>query len=60
MVEPKHGVALPDVRPHDLLLRVHSAALNPVDYKIVEGFLGMVEGVLLDAPPARVGECCCC
>ena len=51
----KDGVALPDVRPHDLLLRVHSAALNPVDYKIVEGCMSMIEGMILDAPPARVG-----
>jgi NADPH:quinone reductase-like Zn-dependent oxidoreductase len=46
------------LKPHDVLVKVITAALNPVDYKIVAGYLTMVEGILLEGPPAVTGLVC--
>ena len=47
--------AAPRVRANDVVIKVSKAALNPVDYKIIGGYLAMLEGLLLDAPPALTG-----
>lgn len=38
----REGVALPSVGRHDVLIRVHAASVNPVDFKMVEGFLELL------------------
>lgn len=34
----------PTLRPHDVLVKVHAAAINPVDWKIREGYLAEMLG----------------
>lgn len=41
-VAVREGVPLPSVGRHDVLIRVMSASVNPVDYKMVQGFLELL------------------
>lgn len=36
-------IAVPHVGPNDVLINVHAASLNPIDYKIVQGGLKRIE-----------------
>lgn len=36
--------AIPDPQPHDVVIKVHAASVNPIDYRITQGYLrGRVE-----------------
>src|SRR5246127_1267494 len=49
-------IGLPEAGPDDVLVRVHSAALNPADWHIVRGdpLIARLMGVGLTRPKARV------
>ena len=42
--------ALPSIDPQEVLIQVHAAALNPIDYKIVNGLLKRMETLDFPAP----------
>jgi NADPH:quinone reductase-like Zn-dependent oxidoreductase len=46
--KPNHPSSLPanDLRPNEVLLRVKSAAINPVDYKLSRLIAGKVVGLM--------------
>ncbi len=42
--------ALPDLEKDQILLEVHAAAINPIDYKIVDGLLKKIDRLQLPSP----------
>jgi alcohol dehydrogenase len=42
--------SIPDIGSNEVLVKVYSAALNPVDYKIVQGFMKMFSFLLKKKP----------
>src|SRR5689334_5135488 len=58
----------PDLRPRDILVRVHAVSVNPVDYKVASGVgagqqkqlgydaVGVVEAVGTEAKLFKVGD----
>ena len=53
-VVPDHP--LPRVRDGDVIVRVFAAGLNPIDCKIMDGRMSMLEGLLFARPPAQIGK----
>lgn len=48
-------VAVPNVRPTEVLVRVRAAATNPVDYKMIAGAFAFASPWLIPSPPRVPG-----